>query len=585
MNVTNSFKRFFSIICSILLLVTPLYVSSEYVKANDSVSNMTTKSKHTEIINNVTNATSSDEISILVDYNGGISNGNASMTLTKYPNESFGIISPSRENYIFNGWEILSGDSTIELKNGSYILTVGTQDTIIRALWKTEAGEDVTDTPSPTTEVTTKPELTPSSPPIQKYITVTVSLEGGTYNGESIVTQTVAAKNTIVLFQNVDLLRKEGYKVAGFVSNYGGSCMILSDKRVLYTAPSYDNTKLDLVNVVWERIDNNPSADNINATPANKNTVYVNLDGGKFSSSGDQEAIFYIDVNTPKTLFKTSDIEKEGYTLKEFKITDGVKYLIQGEDVILLSTDYQNSGITLTAIWEQNIAITSKPTVQPTNNTSTPTIIQTQIPSPKPTTQPTDTTDVTTIVPSQTTTTTSTIEATTIPTTMPTTSPIPAKITLKSNTIYMGVDETVAIKATATQGFQITYKSQNNRICSVTSNGILFSHKTGKTQIVISAGGIIKKITVYVLLKPSKIGLTSKMKKKITYSIRKGKTKQLKVYFYKNSYSNKITFTSSNKKIATVTSKGKVKAKQKGICKITVKSYNGKKAIAIIKVK
>jgi len=110
-------------------------------------------------------------------------------------------------------------------------------------------GEDVIDTPAPTTEVTAEPTTVPSSTPAQRYINITVSLEGGTYNGESIVTHKVAEKNTIVLFENVDLLQKEGYKVAEFVSNYGGSCTILSDKRVVYTAPSYDRTQLDLITV------------------------------------------------------------------------------------------------------------------------------------------------------------------------------------------------------------------------------------------------------------------------------------------------------------------------------------------------
>lgn len=620
MKVKNSLKRLFAMLCSIVLLATSLYVSIDYVKAKNSVTKTTARSEYTEIaddetisalysymyskfktnvitdnstlgctksalsISNTANTTNSDEVDILVDYNGGTCNGNTSMTLTKHPNESFGIISPNRKDCVFNGWEILSGDSTIELKNGLYILTAGSQDTIIRAIWKTETGEDVVDTPAPTTDATVKPTVAPipTPTPAQRYITITVSLEGGAYNGESTVTQKVADKNTIVLFENVDSVQKEGYKVAEFVSNYGGSCTILNDKRVVYTPPSYDNSKLDLITVVWEKIDETPSQDYTTATPTSINTVYINLDGGTFNSSGNQEEVFYIDINTTKTLFKTSDIEKDGYTLKGFKITDGVKYLIQGEDVILLSTDYKASGITMTAIWEQDIEPTSEPTVEPTNSAIVPTIISTQIPTSEPTIQPTSNTIAPTLIPTQAP--TSTIEPTIIPTTIPTTSPVPIKITLKSDTIYMGVGEGVAINATATQNAKITYDSKNNLICSVTSNGIIFGHKTGKTQVIISAGGSTKKITVYVLMKPTKIGLTSKMRKKVTYSIKKGKTKQLKVYFYKNSYSNKITFTSSNKKIATVTSTGKIRANKKGTCKITVKSYNGKRAIATIKV-
>jgi len=140
-----------------------------------------------------------------------------------------------------------------------------------------------------------------------------------------------------------------------------------------------------------------PSAGSTSATPTNKNIVYINLDGGKFSNSGNQEEIFCIDVNTIKTLFKTSDIEKDGYALKGFRITDGAKYLIQGEDIILLSTDYIAGGITMTAIWEQNIVITSEPTIEPANNSIVPTMIPTQVP----TSEPTSNVIIPTIVPTQ----------------------------------------------------------------------------------------------------------------------------------------------------------------------------------------
>ncbi|MFR8222518.1 MAG: Ig-like domain-containing protein [Blautia faecis] len=42
-----------------------------------------------------------------------------------------------------------------------------------------------------------------------------------------------------------------------------------------------------------------------------------------------------------------------------------------------------------------------------------------------------------------------------------------------------------------------------------------------------------------------------------------------------------MTYTSSNKKVATVTSKGKVKAVNKGKCKITVKAGKKKAYVTI----
>lgn len=544
-----------------------------------SITNVITAlKKYTEKYAN--NKTYSDGVEILIDYYGGKYNSKSSITLTRAPGDEFGIITPTRTDCVLAGWEVISGDTKVELKNGSYTVTVGSQTTVIRAIWKTADGQDAP-VPSLTAAPTATPTTAPTATPAPKQLDVIVSFEGGAYNGQGTMTQKVVSNNTIVLFENVDLIRKDGYKVAGFTCSYGGTCKILEDKRVIYSAPSYNSTKIDLISVVWEKYDETAAS----ASPATQNTVYVNLDGGSFVATGKQEIVFYVDINTTKTLFTISDIEKEGYTLKGFKITDGVKYLIQEEYIILLSTDYKASGITLTAIWEEDNAITPEPTIQPTNTVSIPTTIPTPVSTSTSTAQPTNNPNVPTIIPTPDTTTAPTIEPTIIPTTEPTTSPGPVKITLKSNTIYMGVSEKIAIKATATQKTPITYESKNNLICSVTSNGILFGHKVGQTQIVVSAGKTTQKITVNVLRKPSKIGLTNKMKKKVTYIIKKGKTKQLKVYFYKNSYSNKITFSSSNKKIAIVASTGKIKAIKKGTCKITVKSYNGKKAIATIKVK
>lgn len=47
----------------------------------------------------------------------------------------------------------------------------------------------------------------------------------------------------------------------------------------------------------------------------------------------------------------------------------------------------------------------------------------------------------------------------------------------------------------------------------------------------------------------------------------------------------KVTFKSSNKKVAKVTKNGVVKAVKKGKCKITVKTASGKKAVVKVTVK
>ena len=86
-------------------------------------------------------------------------------------------------------------------------------------------------------------------------------------------------------------------------------------------------------------------------------------------------------------------------------------------------------------------------------------------------------------------------------------------------------------------------------------------------------------IKIVVKKAPSKITLNAKSK-----TLKKNKTFQLKVKLPSGS-AGRITYTSSNNKIATVSSKGKIKAKKKGKATITAKTYNGKKAKIKIVVK
>lgn len=85
--------------------------------------------------------------------------------------------------------------------------------------------------------------------------------------------------------------------------------------------------------------------------------------------------------------------------------------------------------------------------------------------------------------------------------------------------------------------------------------------------------------TLKTMKKPSKVKLN-----KSTASVPKGKTLKLKATLKAKSAVTLLTWKSSNTKVATVTQKGKVKAKKKGTAIITVKTHNGKKAKCKIKV-
>ena len=67
--------------------------------------------------------------------------------------------------------------------------------------------------------------------------------------------------------------------------------------------------------------------------------------------------------------------------------------------------------------------------------------------------------------------------------------------------------------------------------------------------------------------------------------LKKGKKVKLKAKLKPTNATEKVTFKSSNKKVAKVTKKGVVKAVKKGKCKITVKTASGKKAVVKVTVK
>jgi hypothetical protein len=116
-------------------------------------------------------------------------------------------------------------------------------------------------------------------------------------------------------------------------------------------------------------------------------------------------------------------------------------------------------------------------------------------------------------------------------------------------------------------------------------NGVMTikGKKTGTAVITVTStsGATAKvKITVAKKVNVKKLALN---KKRVT--LKKGKKYNLAVTMNPVTATNKITWTSSDKKVATVTSKGVVKAKKKGKATITAKSSNGKKATCKVTVK
>lgn len=153
-------------------------------------------------------------------------------------------------------------------------------------------------------------------------------------------------------------------------------------------------------------------------------------------------------------------------------------------------------------------------------------------------------------------------------------------ITKLAKTKYtLGVKEKVTIKLTG--GSIVSAVSENTKIATVTEKGIITAMSTGTVKVeVVDNYGITKTITVTVKKAPKRV--TANVKSK---TLKVGKKFTIKPKFVSGYYSNKITFKSSNKKVATVNSSGVVMAKKKGTTKITLKTYNGKKTVITVKVK
>ena len=147
--------------------------------------------------------------------------------------------------------------------------------------------------------------------------------------------------------------------------------------------------------------------------------------------------------------------------------------------------------------------------------------------------------------------------------TKPTATPTPVVkpgITAKVSQVYVGKKATIKVTKTKVTG-KVTFKSSNKKVATINSKGVITGKKAGKAVITVKVGKYTKKLTVKVK-KPSFKLVKSSVK------LKKGKKTTIRV---KAAPVSKVTYKTSNKKVATVNSKGVVTAKKKGTAKITVK--------------
>lgn len=150
-------------------------------------------------------------------------------------------------------------------------------------------------------------------------------------------------------------------------------------------------------------------------------------------------------------------------------------------------------------------------------------------------------------------------------------------LTLAKGATYKKLASSIAVTP-VTSKEKVTYSSSNKKVATVSSKGVIKAKKAGTAKITVKSGS--KKVVVTV--KVTGVKTTKLSGVPATKKIAKGKSFKIKAAATPKNTDEKITFKSSNKKVATVTSKGVVKGLKKGTATITVQSGSKKMTCKVI---
>ena len=124
---------------------------------------------------------------------------------------------------------------------------------------------------------------------------------------------------------------------------------------------------------------------------------------------------------------------------------------------------------------------------------------------------------------------------------------------------------------------KVTYSSSNTKVATVSSKGVITGKAAGTAKITVKSGS--KKATVTV--KVAKVKTTKLSGVPSSKTVKKGKTFTIKASVTPKNSDEKVIYKTSNKKIATVTSKGVVKGIKKGTATVTVQSGSKKQTCKV----
>lgn len=148
----------------------------------------------------------------------------------------------------------------------------------------------------------------------------------------------------------------------------------------------------------------------------------------------------------------------------------------------------------------------------------------------------------------------------------------------------ISLSTTVSVKPNKSKNKKVTYKSANKKIATVSAKGVVTGKKAGTTKITVtSKQNKKKKATIKVTVKKAAVKKVKLSAKTATLAVNGKKTLKATVTPTKNTYT-KVGWKSSNKKVATVSSKGVVTGKKEGTATITATALDGSKKKATCKV-
>lgn len=158
----------------------------------------------------------------------------------------------------------------------------------------------------------------------------------------------------------------------------------------------------------------------------------------------------------------------------------------------------------------------------------------------------------------------------------------PKKVSLGMKSVNLGVKEKLTLepKITKNSHTSLTYAVKNSKIATVSKTGVVTGVKVGKTTVTVKThNGKKATLKVAVMKAPSKVTVEPE---KLMLEI--GQNQVLTASLPKKTASYKLTWISSNKKVAKVDANGVVTAVGAGMAKITVTTFNKKKAACEVTV-